>query len=231
MSPWTVVLWQTDTLLQEGHCSLSVPIWFLLTGWKLSPLNKQECKVEMAKWEFLLFFCIFSKKCRICWTFVTAISFISPTQISSLAMPAVARIWSREWWSRVELPIQINVKWSQNVPFCGLWWRENGVFEVKYGTFSMCRMRPKNVEMMRFLLIWVQFWGCFLGESKGKSLDEYLTYCSCQIIDITQLIDIQLNKSTIFSRTMADGRWQFIWGQGTMVEKMVKKLLIYIYIY
>ena len=122
MIPWTVVLWQTDTLLQEGHCSLSVPIWFLLTGWKLSPLNKQECKVEMAKWEFCYFSVFFSKKCRICWTFVTAISFISPTQISSLAMPAVARIWSREWWSRVELPIQINVKWSQNVPFCGLWW-------------------------------------------------------------------------------------------------------------
>ena len=29
----------------------------------------------------------------------------------------------------------------------------NGVFEVKYGTFSMSRMRAKNVEMIRFLLI------------------------------------------------------------------------------
>ena len=64
-----------------------------------------------------------------------------------------------------------------------------------------------------------------------KSRNEYLTYCSCQIIDITQLIDIQLNKSPIFSKNVADGRWQFIWGQGTRVKKMVKKLLIYIYIY
>ena len=66
------------------------------------------------------------------------------------------------------------------------------------------------------------FWGTFLGKTQVKSRNEYLTYCSCQIIDITQLIDIQLNKSTIFSRTMADGRWQFIWGQGTRMKKMVK---------
>ena len=42
---------------------------------------------------------------------------------------------------------------------------------------------------------------------------------------------MQPNKSPIFFENVADGRWQFIWGQGTMVEKMVKKLLIYIYIY
>ena len=40
---------------------------------------------------------------------------------------------------------------------------------------------------------------------------------------------MQPNKSPIFFENVADGRWQFIWGQGTMVEKMVKKLLIYIY--
>jgi hypothetical protein len=30
-------------------------------------------------------------------------------------------------------------------PVLGVVMGENGVFEVKYGTFSKCRMRPKNV--------------------------------------------------------------------------------------
>ena len=43
------------------------------------------------------------------------------------------------------------------------------------------------------------------------------------------LIHNQINPP-IFFENVADGRWQFIWGQGTMVEKMVKNSS-YIYIY